>query len=256
MNPNSHIRDGLRIYFNLVKHGVIPSNEEEGKLYFSDINIREFVRTCAMESGTEILEGTDNIHLVSSENNSIFSTPYHVLKDKMKFQNKDEFHLLCIVALVYFAEVDGSLIVRSIAEREGVSYTKLARNVDMVLEGWLEKIKLEPDFELQWGINIQVIAELYLTKNLKDDKINSLRASFRTKWSIIHTWISFLKEQKLVRYFESSDNYVIFPTDILYERLELGYRDDDRYRNIKTLIHETKNNTIYQNSNQDIEVEN
>jgi len=240
MEQETTFKEGLRIYFSLVKNGYISAKEEEGLLYFSDARIREFVRMCATQSGTEILEAAENIHLVTAGSGSLFETPYHLLKEKIGFQNQDEFHLLCLIALVYLAEVDGNLVIRSSAERDGVSYTKLAKEVDRVLEDWQEKMKENSKWEEQWGINIKTAAELYLNKNLRDEKVSRLVPSFRTKWGIIHKIMTFLKEQKLVRFFESSDNVLVYPTDILYERLEFAYREDIRYENIKKMIHIAK----------------
>lgn len=228
--------EGLKIYFQLVNNGFVDAKEEEGLLYFSDAAIRSFIKHCANASGTEVLEGSDYIHLVASDNGSLFSTPYSQLKHKIGFENQEQFHVLCIIALVYLAEVDADIVMKNQMDIEGTSYYKLIKDVENVLDEWTEKIESDTKFEEQWGINIREIVNLFSTKNLKDEKATKLLPSFKTKSAIVHMLMKFLEDNNLVRIYPTMGTFTVYPTDILYERMNLAYRDDTRFKSIRNLI--------------------
>ncbi|MBU9710531.1 DUF6063 family protein [Evansella tamaricis] len=228
--------EGLKIYFQLVSNGFVHAKEEEGVLYFSDAAIRDFVKQCANASGTEVLEGSDYIHLVASDNGSLFSTPYSQLKQKFGFENQEQFHVLCVIALVYLAEIDTDIVMRNQMDIEGTSYYKLIKDVENVLNEWSEKIENDTKFEEQWGINIWEVINVFSTRNLKDEKASKLLPSFKTKSAIVHMLMKFLEDNNLVRIYPTMGTFIVYPTEILYERMNLAYRDDTRFNSIRNLI--------------------
>jgi hypothetical protein len=208
--------------------------------------MRSIVNTIAAEGGLRVFHTPQNIHLVSKSRGSNFANSYTQMKEKYSgLERKRFFYLANIIICVFLSEVDKESHVRIRWEEEGISYYRLADLVSATLKSWQERDEEEENFSQEWSLAVEEVAELWLTEfseyklSQVDDSIDVTRTK-NNRLSFINTALKPLSEQGLI--IDNSDELKIIPRPELYERLDEIYKNQERYRQFKKLINQSKEN--------------
>ena len=223
------------IYFTLLKNKKIDRDDDKIQPYLENSSVREAVNIIARNSGTQILEGMSSVQIVVLPEGSLYATSYTHLKERFSgFQNKQEFNLVRFILMIYIAEVDSSLLTRSLAESDGMSFEKIMMITDETFQLITEK--LNDDTEKNWGLPIKQLIELWNLKDPKEDEKDSFNPSTKTKQGLILHGMRLLESEKVLRIYKEGEEYIIFPNEELYERIEQIFHNSERFQHIKSLL--------------------
>jgi hypothetical protein len=227
------------IYFTLLRNKMIDRDDDKIKPYLEDASIRETVNVLARKSGTQILEGVASVQMVVLPEGSLYATSFTHLRERFSsFQNKTEFNLVRFILMIYIAEIDSSLLTRSLAETDGMSFEKLVLTVDETFQALDEN--LNENTEKNWGIPIKQLMELWYLKDPKEDGKENFNPSTKTKQGLVLYAMRLLESEKVLRLFKEDEEYIIFPKEELYDRIEQIFHHSERFQHIKQLVKEIR----------------
>jgi hypothetical protein len=233
----------------LLKQKIVEKGNIHIQPYLEDAEIQEIVRILARQSGTQILEASQKIHLVAHAEGSVYANSFTQLKEKHHYiKTKNDLYLLHIILMVYLSEVDGDLLVRSHYEINGITFEKLEAVVAQTFEYWEKELDNDPNFESKWGISIRSVMELWASKALKDEDRERLVVSMKTRFNCIKAAVTLLEEEKLLRVINDEGTYIIYPLEDLFDRLTQLYHDHERFKVLKEFIQARKEDLHASNS--------
>lgn len=234
---------GAALFFKLLAEQIISISEPLAEKYRTNSEIHNIVNTMAAEAGLRVFETPKNVHLVSRARESNFASSYTQMKEKYSgLKRKRYFYLANIIISIFLAEIDKESHIRIRWEEEGISYHHLADLVTATLESWLERKKEEDSFSENWSIAVEEVAELWLTEFSqyrldKNEKIDVIWA--KKNWlGFINTALKPLTDQGLI--IDQKDELQLIPKPELYERIDELYHNQQRYKKIKKLIIESR----------------
>jgi hypothetical protein len=229
------------IFFELLRRRMVPNHDRTLIPFFERDEVREAIKLIADEAGVLIVQGPQQVHLVSRPEGSVFATSFTQMKKRYPdIETKRYFHLLNVILLVFLAEVDVEATKRLRWESNGVSYYQLENQVNAVLEQWKKKQdETVGAFSLSWGLAVDEMAELWRTMPVDDDNERErLSGNRRTHLGLIHMALRLLKDENLL--YIAEDEKRAIPRSELYERLEAVYHHQERYRELKRLVLEAQ----------------
>ncbi|MBB3113410.1 hypothetical protein FHS18_005522 [Paenibacillus phyllosphaerae] len=227
------------IYFNLLQKRVVEKSDELYSLYFQ-AEVREAVKLLASESGTQVIETSARIHLVTRASGSVFATHFTHLKSRHKeVENKKYFYCISIILMVYLAEIDRNQAAKIRSFREGHTFFAIERLVSVLVDRWTDILKADgAAVERRSGIAIREMVELW--RNADPDPSASSRPNRRTRLGLIRSGFKLLEEEGLVHILDRDELPKVFPRQELVDRLEYLYGDSDRYAEVKALMEHDK----------------
>jgi hypothetical protein len=229
------------VFFELLRRRMVPNHDRTLLPFFEREEVREAMKLIADEAGVLVVQGPQHVHLVSRPEGSVFATSFTQMRKRYPdVETKRYFHLMNVILLVFLAEVDVEATKRLRWESNGVSYYQLEKQVNAVLEQWSKKQdETEKAFSLSWGLAVDEMAELWRTMPVDDDNERErLTGNRRTHLGIIHMALRMLKDENLL--YIAEDEKRAIPRSELYERLEAVYHQQERFREMKSLVLEAQ----------------
>ncbi|PTQ55362.1 MAG: hypothetical protein BSOLF_2338 [Candidatus Carbobacillus altaicus] len=237
MIENEQVQQAATLFFSLLKRKVIPLDDPIVQSYFREEGVRDALRILANESGTELLQTQERLHLVARPQGSVFATSFTHMKNRYgELETKKYFYLQNVIMLVFLAEIDVENGHRLRWENQGVSYYQLEQQVDVTLKRWREKEEeSEGWFSRDWGVAIVEMADLWASLSTQDETgENPASLTRRTRLGNIALAMRVLRDENLV--YIAEDILRVTPRPELYERLEGIYHRQDRYLELRDLI--------------------
>lgn len=237
MMEREDLQQAAALFFLLLKRKVLSLDDPLAQAYIRSEGIRDALRILVDESGTELLQTPERLHLVARPQGSVFATTFSHMKSRYsELETKKFFYLQSIILLVFMAEIDVENGGRLRWENQGVSYYQLERQVTQVLKRWREKEEESVGvFSRNWGLAVQEMADLWDSLSTQDETgENPASLTRRTRLGNIALAMRVLRDENLV--YISEDILRVTPRPELYERLEGIYHRQDRYNEIRTLI--------------------
>lgn len=236
------LQDAAKIFFYLVNKKIVSTNDPILTPYFEEDGVRDALKILTEESRTRIIQTKDRIHLVARPEGSIFATSFTQFKKRYTdVENKKYFHLMNTIIVVFLAEIDISSTTNLRWDHAGVSYYLLEKNMTQLLDQWKkEHDDTEGKFSEAFGLAVQDMYELWRTMPVDtDSETNEERIvnTRRTRIGLIHRAMRLLQDEGLVYIVE--DEKRVYPKIELYERLEEGYHQQARYKEMRELILDT-----------------
>ncbi|WP_050614595.1 DUF6063 family protein [Bacillus testis] len=231
------VKRASSIYFALLKNKVIEDTDEMYEHYFEPTT-RQLVGVMADESGTQIIETTKRLHLVTSSTGSLFATNFTHLKDKHKnIENKKYFHLVSIIIMAFLSIVDRNRATRIGTEREGISFYALERGVHDLMQKWGVLLKDHPDYGLEKRVDMKEAYDTWMNMEVADyQQFDYKKGNRRSRLGLIKNAMSLLEGEGLVIILDRHDLPKAMPKSELFERIEYLYHDDARYEEMKLLM--------------------
>jgi hypothetical protein len=235
-----HLSQASAVFFELLRRRMIPNHDRALLPYFEKDEVREAMKLMSDEAGVLIVRGPQHVHFVSRPEGSVFATSFTQMKKRYPdVETKRYFHLMNIILFVFLSEIDVEATRRLRWESNGVSYYQLEKQVDLVLKQWKQQQESsEGTFSLSWGLAVEEISELWQTMAVDDENDRDrLSGNRRTHLGLIHMALRLLKDENLIYIVE--DEKRVIPRSELYERLEVVYHHQERYRELRRLVMET-----------------
>ncbi|MFT4415528.1 DUF6063 family protein [Fredinandcohnia humi] len=227
-----------KLFRYLVERGYIEKNHEMA-IDYSEDEVRLKLERMARDFGTDIFDSGNHIHLVALPEESMFATSFsHAMEHSGTSIDKIAWYLIGVIQNIFCWEIDNEYIHRLSVEREGVTYHQLEEMTTKVLEGWKDiNDQTNGAFSLDFKLAVEKMGKRWNEMSSKRPKTG--RYSIHTRLGLIHKAMSIFKEGKLVHISTSHKvATIVYPTDILYERLEYIFQNLDRYLMIKDLLND------------------
>lgn len=234
-----HLSEASALFFELLRRRMIPNHDRALLPYFEKDEVREALKLLTDEAGVWIIQGPQQVHLVSRPEGSAFATSFtHLRRRYPDIETKRYFYILNVILLVFLAEVDVEATRRLRWESNGVSYYQLEKQVDAVLKQWSKQQEESAGtFALSWGLAVEEMAAIWETMAVDDESDRDrLSGNRRSHLGLIHQALRLLKDEGLIYIVEDEKRAI--PRGELYERLEAVYHHQDRYREMKRLVRE------------------
>lgn len=226
------------IFFQLLKSKTMKTGDPTLQPFFEDNDVRAILISMAAEAGLQILQMQEHLHLVSRPEGSVFATSFMQLRDKYpEVENRKFFYLLCLIVMIFLAEIDTETAAHLRWESNGVSYHYLEKRIAEVLQRWnAREHESQGQFSAEWGLAVQEMVEIWEHIALDDENRLRLMRSRKTRIGLIHMAMKLLQDEGLVHIEEQESAIRVTPKTVLYERLEGLYHDSNRYEELKELI--------------------
>jgi Family of unknown function (DUF6063) len=223
------------LYAKLLDKGYLGKTHELALPYLQEEKVRLCIHRLAKSQGTEVFESGEHIHLITLPEGSIFATSYSQSISYGKQLEVIDWYIIAFIQMVFCWEIDNDFSHKMSIEREGVTYPQLEEMVTNLFSDW-KRIDDENNgtFSEDFKISVQRIYEKWDKLQYQKPKT---RFSLSSRTGLIHKAMSIFKEGKLVHISDLHKRAnIVYPTDILYERLEYIFRDLDRFQVLKGLI--------------------
>ncbi|OZI10969.1 hypothetical protein CEW92_14135 [Bacillaceae bacterium SAS-127] len=233
-----------QIYFQLVKKRVLEAEDPFFQKYYESTSVQEVVQQLALQSGTDLLQTHQRIHLIVKADSDVFATNFTRLKDKYShIENKSQWHVITIIMMVFLANIETNYTF-SRTDHPGITYYALEQMVTQTLRNWKEKCEEDVEFAKNSRLAIQESETMWSTLDieiLQRKKENMIRGNHKSRLGLIQIAMGVLKEENLVYIADRTSTPKAIPTIWLFERLEGLYRDQTRFQELKRLITERGN---------------
>ncbi|WP_394139071.1 DUF6063 family protein [Cytobacillus oceanisediminis] len=242
------------LYAKLLDKGALGKNHEMAIQYIQNEKVKLCVHRLAKSQGTEVFESGQHIHLITLPEGSIFATSYSQAVSQGKQLEVIDWYIVSFIQMVFCWEIDNDFSHKMSIEREGVTYPQLEEMVSKLFSDW-KKINEDNEggFAEEFKIAVQRITDKW--EKLQYQKPRA-RYSLNSRAGLIHKAMLIFKEGKLVHISETHKTAnIVYPTDILYERLEYIFHNLDRYQLLKTLINDSLEDYKIAIRNQAMELE-
>lgn len=227
----------FNLYRKLLEKGYLSRNHELTLDYCQEEKVRLIIHRLAKSFGTEVFESGDNLHLISLPEGSVFATSYSHAMEKSGTLDLVDWYIISLIQAIFCWEIDNDFSHRLTVEREGITYPQLEEMATKLFSDWkaIDDEK-EGEFSEEFQIAVSRINNKWQNMSVKKPRV---RYSLNSRIGLIHKAITLLKEGGLVHISESHKAAtIVYPTAILYERLEYIFHNLDRYQLIKELIND------------------
>jgi hypothetical protein len=238
------------LYAKLLDKGFISKTNETAIPFLQEDGVKLCIQRLAKSQGTEVFEWGTHIHLITMPEGSLFATSYSQALGTNKQLEVVDWHIIGSIQMVFCWEIDNDFSHKLSIEREGVTYPQLEEMTTKLFSDW-RKIdeKNEGSFSEEFKIAVFRMNEKWEKLQYQKPKT---RYSLNSRAGLIHKAMQIFREGKLVHISDSHKRAnIIYPTDILYERLEYVFHNLDRYQLLKSLINDSLENYKYTDSRMD-----
>lgn len=227
------------LYTKLLEKGHLNRNHEMVVPYNQEERVRLCIFRLAAAQGTEVFESGEHLHLITLPEGSIFATSYSQAVSQSR-QSLDviDWYIISFIQLVFCWEIDNDYSHKMSIEREGVTYPQLEEMVSKLFSDWKAiNEDTEEQFSDQFKLAVDKVYHKWDTLQYQKPRI---RYSLNSRLGLIHKAMSIFKEGKLVHISDAHKTAsIVYPNDILYERLEYIFSNLDRYQILKSLINDS-----------------
>ncbi|ETT49753.1 DUF6063 family protein [Paenibacillus sp. FSL R7-0297] len=233
---SEQLHQASAVYFHLLKNHMVDKKHDALNPYFADPAIQEAVHIFAKQSGTLVLETFTKLHLVVEAQGSLYASNFSHLKENHgRIKSIPEMYMAHLLLMVLLSEIDGDMTIRNERELSGVGFYKWVELMDQTFAKWTKDLTERPELEDQWGIAITTVMDIWNGKHMHDGD-GKISAGTKTKFHFCMLAAKLLEEEKLVRLLDDREQTIVYPTDDLYERLDLLYHDQERFKQVKEIL--------------------
>ncbi|MBU8729732.1 hypothetical protein KM915_06645 [Cytobacillus oceanisediminis] len=246
MNPSDALKAASKLYFALLKKGVLRNNDELVLPYMDHQEVRDFIKIQAQMSGVRIVKKDKYIHMLAKPGGGVFSTNLSDIRKNVKgYETKVDLYLMGTIWMVLFSEADSEMATSIAWENEGISYQKLEELTSKVLHKWKEIDKSKDgSFSREWSLAVTEMFNKWNVLHYSRQRSNQTIYSKGTKLGLIDAAMRELERDKMVFLRQLSNTTIVTPTDVFYERLQIRFGSlsqyQSRYEMIKNLIDDIK----------------
>ncbi|MFK3957890.1 DUF6063 family protein [Guptibacillus hwajinpoensis] len=236
MNTDSQTK-AFDLHTKLLVRGALSKSHELVIEYHKDEKMRSCLRRLCKSEGTEVFEKGEHIHLITLPDGSIYATSYTQAREGSSTLKVVDFYIMAFIQATFCWEIDNDYSHRMSIEREGVTYPQLEEMVNKLFNDW-KTINDESggEFSEEFKIAVERIYEKWKHMSYRASR----KYSPNTREGLIHKSMLYFRDGNLVHI---SDNHrianIVFPTTILYERLDYIFHNIDRYQMLKSLINDS-----------------
>lgn len=223
------------LYAKLLDKGYLYKHHELAVPYLEEEEVKMCVYRLAQSQGTEVFESGNHIHLVTLPEGSLFATSYTQAISSGKQIEVLDWYIIAWIQMVFCWEIDSDFSHKMSIEREGVTYSQLEEMVTKLFSDWK---RIDDESEGTFSENFKIAVQKIYTKwNQLQFQKPKKRFSLNSREGLIHKAMLLFKDGKLVHISELHKKAnIIYPTDVLYERLEYIFQDLDRHQVLMGLI--------------------
>lgn len=230
------VKKAASVYFSLLKDKVIDENTEQFQTYFEP-EVRQAVQMLADESGTYIIETPKRIHLVVQSAGSVFATNFTHLKEKHRqVETKKQFNLISVIIMSFLAAIDRNQASKIRAQREGITFYTIERQVNDLIMTWKNQLKENPSYGEEHRIDMHEIVTSWVHMEVENEESLYRKANKRTRIGFITNAMRLLETEGLIVILDRDDIPKAMPKIELFERIEYLYHDYDRYEEWKKMM--------------------
>lgn len=235
------------LYSKLLDKGYLSIMNELAIPYIQEDSVKLCIQRLAKSQGTEVFEWGEHIHLITLPEGSLYATSYSQALSSSKQLSVVDWQIIGSIQLIFCWEIDNDFSHKLSIEREDVTYPQLEEMTNKLFADW-KKIDEENDgaFSEDFKIAVHRMNEKWDALHYQKPKT---RYSLNSRKGLIHKAMQIFREGKLVHISDSHKRAnIIYPTDILYERLAYVFHNLDRYQLLKGLINDSLENYKYGSS--------
>ena len=223
------------LYTKLLDKGAIERNNEAAIPYLQEEKVRLCIHRLASAQGTEVFESGEHLHLITLPEGSIFATSYSQGKASRSNLEVVDWYIISFIQMVFCWEVDNDFSYKLSIEREGVTYPQLEEKTSKLFSDWRQIDEEEEGaFSEEFKIAVHRINEKWDKLQYKNPKF---KHSLNSRAGLVHKAMLLFKEGKLVHISDAHKRAnIVYPTDILYERLDYIFSNMERYQVLKNLV--------------------
>lgn len=240
------ITDAFRIFFTLLKDGIIEEDNSELRYAFQRSEVRQLLEDIIeKEAEVKIFSAKGNIYLTPGLDNRFFGYKNLELLKKMKLNNNTELYLAYFVILVLISKFYNSED-QSLASRQFLPIDELEKSITSYIENIRDRENDEiEEIEEELSINLKSISEVWMDIPSFDDTIKNLRRAKNNRISFLIKIMDFLEEESLIQVLE---DYTIRPLPKMEYLIIKYYFNNERKEMLLSYLNDEINNKVYKES--------
>ncbi len=240
------ITDAFRIFFTLLKDGIIEEDNTELRYAFQRSEVRQLLEDIIeKEAEVKIFYAKGNIYLTPGLDNRFFGYKNIELRKKMKLNNNTELYLTYFVILVLISKFYNSED-KSLASRQFLPIDELEKSITSYIEDVRDRENDEiEEIEDELKINLNSISEVWMDIPPFDDTIKNLRRAKNNRISFLIKIMDFLEEESLIQVLE---DYTIRPLPKMEYLIIKYYFHNERKEILLSYLNDEINNIVAKES--------
>lgn len=223
------MKDVLQIYSKLLKEGQI-SSQSDYELFFEykKEEVREALSIMEEELGFELLDVGQTVYMVPNLENELLSYTMKEFRESISSSANmiDAYlqtYIIMIILYLFYGGKNNSPI-----QREFLQVMDLIQELDKRVEGYSSKIEMLDQYEGEYSINFEKIAELWSNKQVYEE------GKLKTKTGTVIKACRLLEKEKLIKLLEEGRE--IRPTKRLTDLFINYYLSEERISEIHQLF--------------------
>lgn len=223
------MKDALQIYSKLLKDGQL-SSQSDYELFFEykKEEVREALSIMEEELGFELLDVGQTVYMVPNLENELLSYTMKEFRESISSSANmiDAYlqtYIIMIILYLFYGGKNNSPI-----QREFLQVTDLIQELDKRVEGYSSKIEMLDQYEGEYSINFEKIAELWSNKQVYEE------GKLKTKTGTVIKACRLLEKEKLIKLLEEGRE--IRPTKRLTDLFVNYYLSEERISEIHQLF--------------------
>ncbi|MEJ6949394.1 DUF6063 family protein [Natronospora cellulosivora (SeqCode)] len=236
------ITDAFRIFFTLLKDGIIEEDNSELRYAYQRSEVRQLLEDIIeKEAEVKIFSAKGNIYLTPGLDNRFFGYKNLELLKKMKLNNNTELYLAYFVILVLISKFYNSED-QSLASRQFLPIEELEKTITSYIENISDRENDEiKEIEEELSINLKSISEVWMDIPSFDDTIKNLRRAKNNRISFLIKVMDFLEEESLIQVLE---DYTIRPLPKMEYLIIRYYFHNERKEMLLSYLNNEINNKV------------
>lgn len=223
------MKDALQIYSKLLKDGQL-SSQSDYELFFEykKEEVREALSIMEEELGFELLDVGQTVYMIPNLENELLSYTMKEFRESISSSANmiDAYlqtYIIMIILYLFYGGKNNSPI-----QREFLQVTDLIQELDKRVEGYSSKIEMLDQYEGEYSINFEKIAELWSNKQVYEE------GKLKTKTGTVIKACRLLEKEKLIKLLEEGRE--IRPTKRLTDLFINYYLSEERICEIHQLF--------------------
>lgn len=223
------MKDALQIYSKLLKDGQL-SSQSDYELFFEykKEEVREALSIMEEELGFELLDVGQTVYMIPNLENELLSYTMKEFRESISSSANmiDAYLQTYIIMIIFYLFYGGKN--NSPIQREFLQVTDLIQELDKRVEGYSSKIEMLDQYEGEYSINFEKIAELWSNKQVYEE------GKLKTKTGTVIKACRLLEKEKLIKLLEEGRE--IRPTKRLTDLFINYYLSEERICEIHQLF--------------------